>query len=151
MHAEARIDPATIPAGNERHFGAPSTDSRRSGSNRYTMSAQCMRSSEVGGRATAEISRYGIREMARGARSAVSVQSKTATITDVGSSTVGFWTVSILPSFFPQLQSCVSFPGPQGSGAWLSAFSGACPVACWWHAAWSCAAPSASTCATTSS
>lgn len=150
MHAEARIDPATILAGEERYFSVPPADSRRSGSNRYTMSAQCMRSSEVGGRATAEISRFGVREGASGVRSAATVQSKTATTTAVRSSTVDFWTVSILPSFFPQLQSCLLLPGPQGTGAWLSACSGVWPVACWCDARCWCADVSASTCATNS-
>ncbi len=36
--------------------------------------------------------------------SAAMDQSRMATTTGIGSSTVDFWTVSILPSFFSQLQ-----------------------------------------------
>lgn len=70
----------------------------------YTMSAQCWRRSEVGGLAMAKLPRYWTRIAAGGSMSAAMDQSRMATTTGIGSSTVDFWTVSILPSFFSQLQ-----------------------------------------------
>ncbi len=36
--------------------------------------------------------------------------------TGAGNSTVDFWTVSIIPLFLPQSQSCSSSPGAHGLG-----------------------------------
>lgn len=90
-----------------------------SGPCRYTMSAQCMRSSDVWGRS---IARGPTSRNFNGAlveRSISAGQSRTATIAGAAASTAGFSTVSIL-AWAPQVQSCGPCPG---------AFSGPDP---WW-------------------